>query len=310
MIYKQSGFQNSVIHVRSDKPNSAADVFNFFIENGLIDIKNCQLSLQEFIQIGAVYYDQKRVTDANFVGEEKVWRWHLHPKRYNKPNNLSSKILLNNQDIVIINKPDACPSLPTVDNSKENLLVWIADELGQRLWPVHRLDFETSGVFILAKSIESARTWQKYFQSKQIVKRYQALTVGKAPYGFFRHWMQNSKKIPKEISSEPSLSSKDCELHVLDSKLVSTRQNIYQTTVQLLTGRTHQIRSQLSYLGYPLWKDQIYSDVSKCSSWMQSDFRLHADSIQCLDDGSNVENVTAPLPSHFYEGVIFDEENK
>jgi 23S rRNA pseudouridine1911/1915/1917 synthase len=180
------------------------------------------------------------------------------------------------------------PSVSTNDNFVENAVYLTANVLGQKLWSVHRLDLPTSGCLILAKSGAASGAIQKQWsearkcyslvvQAEDVFENDQELANNQRPPvpigSTITHWMDTScRGAPKPISSFRSDShDKECSL-VLESWEPLpcdpvTRQARAFVKVRLLTGRTHQIRSQMGQIGWPLQDDIMYRkgfDVLEC----------------------------------------------
>jgi len=111
--------------------------------------------------------------------------------------------------------------------------------------PVHRLDYETTGVLLIGKTSESIRRLNKLFESKTIQKRYYAVTIGK---------MNQSGIISTEIDS------KTCEsIYTLVRTVASERfSSLNLVELEPKTGRRHQLRIHLSEIGNPILGDKTY----------------------------------------------------
>lgn len=137
----------------------------------------------------------------------------------------------------------------------------LASEAGvQRPGIVHRLDRFTEGLMVIAKTNESYHDLKKQFQNRSVVKKYYAMVQGNLTH--------DEGEIDMPIQRHPS---KRHLMHVSkDGKPAVTRYRVLQrfntktcVDVQILTGRTHQIRVHFAFIGHPILKDASYGSDSK-----------------------------------------------
>lgn len=285
--YKFSGFNQSILHFVTEKEdylyNQWLDI-NTKIPSDGISQKSMQFNavqLEELFHLGAIYLNEERLTDLAFLKDQlipagQLLRFHLQPRRYFFPwEKLSKQIIYEDQDLLIVDKPAGIPVHATVDNQKENLLYHLSKLYSQSILMVHRLDLETQGLILFAKSKQSQNYFAQLFTDRKINKTYTAiLTKSGLPPGLKTHWMLNSQRAPKQLSEVSIEDSKICQLlvkrvekitdpHLLALFQLSKPGEYEAAEIELLTGRTHQIRAQLAFLGYPIVGDSIYGgDVS------------------------------------------------
>ncbi|MCT8332902.1 RluA family pseudouridine synthase [Leptospira sp. 85282-16] len=170
-------------------------------------------------------------------------------------------ILKETEDFLFVDKPGNLPMHPA-GRYRTRTLLNLLEKTYPTVIPVHRLDRETSGIVIFAKSEES-RTWlQKKFELREVQKEYLAVVRG-----FFEKETKLDGFIGKDLESAIRKKMKFSLEEFLDSKSVSTNfiplrynnsQNISLVLVRPVTGRIHQIRVSLLYLGYPILGDKLY----------------------------------------------------
>jgi 23S rRNA pseudouridine1911/1915/1917 synthase len=214
---------------------------------------------------------------------------------------LEPKIIFENKDFFVVNKPSGLlvhgvriSGRKRVDEerSKEpTLAAWMAerypeirsvgDEPALRPGIVHRLDKETSGVMLVARTQEYFEYLKSLFQKHEIKKVYNALVFGvpkkehgmiDAPIGIKNGTLKRSihvSKMAKEAVTEYKVVSK--------YKAADTNDEYALVEVRPQTGRTHQIRVHLASIGHPIVGDRLYG--KKTQPQFATRLMLHAVSI-------------------------------
>jgi len=200
----------------------------------------------------------------------------------------------------VVNESNTAHGNPTVqDWIKENFKFELSQNDDLRNGIVHRIDKETSGVLLVAKTEESFYTLQKQFADRSTEKSYVALVHGE---------ILNSGNIKGAIERNPlnrkrfhvSLSGREAET---DYKSVSVYEKDKEkyTLVDLFpkTGRTHQLRVHLAHIKHPIVSDPLYGGrktLRRDHDWCERLF-LHAQSITVVDpDTKKAVTVNDPLP--------------
>lgn len=288
------GQEYGVRHLTVESPQSLESFLN-----ELVPIERARF----LCELGSIYLNGSRVTDpSTTLRRGDHVRVHLEPRRYPKPADLKNRITFQSDDSLIVDKPAGVPVHALVDNLKENLITFLEDELGTSLYVTHRLDLETSGLLVLAKTVTAQTEINAKFQNRKWKRTYIALTEKPLELGSYVHFMTKSPKAPKTVTLDETPDSLRCELIILRTtevtKLASTLGRewkldspksptpLYEHEIQLLTGRTHQIRAQLSALGAPIVGDGAYGSSFKIldSDTNAQAIALWAFRIQNLDE--------------------------
>ena len=126
------------------------------------------------------------------------------------------------------------------------------------LQPVHRLDRVASGVVIFAKTPAALKNISKQIELRSVEKKYVALVEGNMQNSTqeISHWLFKNNKLKKSIIAKPG--TKGATEAILRYTLIAAIKNNSLLEVQLITGRYHQIRCQLSALGHPIINDTLY----------------------------------------------------
>lgn len=305
--YKFSGHLNSNIFVRVDSKISIFDLWREWlvplisdrfsntnleaIKRTLSFVENMDECLKQLLNLGAVYKDQTRMEKEFIVDPANVIRIHLMPRRYDSNRfHFGNDVVYESKDYLIVNKPSLLPVHPTVDNCKENLLFLLRQKFGSEICCIHRLDLETTGLLLFAKNNTTQHYFHNLFARREIRKYYRAIVpTGKLPLGYQCHWMQKSKRSPKRLFVNEVLDSSTVELIITDN-YPSRFPNLNIVSLELLTGKTHQIRAQLSFLGFPLPGDSLYGGSTFSSAIGETHFLLHACGLKFVDQQGVPQN--------------------
>ena len=241
------------------------DGVNFFKnpEAGLLSeilIAALSLSSEDFwnlLKLGAIYVNDERQTKNKFIAPNNSFRVHSRPRRFKCDFPWHSLIVFENDFCLVLNKPSGIPSHPGLDNAVENALTQTSLARRYPLFVTHRLDTLTSGLIVYAKKASFAKSFNRQLQERSIEKKYVALVEGtKVLPQKLTHFMNPAAGTPKKLADAPSSGWALCELEILAQKEVAP--GLCWVKLKLLTGKTHQIRAQLSYVGAPILGDKLY----------------------------------------------------
>jgi 23S rRNA pseudouridine1911/1915/1917 synthase len=218
-------------------------------------------------------------------------------------------ILVENDRFIVINKPAGLLSIPDRMGKDISLKVLLQQKYGS-IFTVHRLDKETSGVIIFAKDEETHKFLSVAFEERQVEKYYLGIVHGIVPEKkgtIDEAIMENSGKRGTMIVHKKGKTA------VTDYEVVEELGKFSLLKFQIHTGRTHQIRVHMQFLGHPIVCDEIYGDPTPI---LVSSFKprynlskkedeerpilarlgLHAERLKFSDAGGAVYNLEAPVP--------------
>jgi len=184
-----------------------------------------------------------------------------------EPYKIELNIIYEDENIIVINKPAGLLVHPSPHEKKKtlvNALLYYTDDLsgiGGVIRPgiVHRLDKNTSGAIVVAKDDKSHKNLSKQFKKRNTKKIYKAIVDGKFKY--------KDGKIDAPIGRDPSnrtrmaVTKKNSKRAVTYFEVLKKTENYSYVKLKIETGRTHQIRVHLAYLGYPIIGDQKYAET-------------------------------------------------
>lgn len=251
-MQSERGFEYGVKHLLCPKSGHLCEILATVLSLS-------EEKIRELLTLGSIYVMQERTLQDIYVHEGQHIRVHTKPRRFPILNqNWQQSIIFENQDFLIFNKPSGHPCHPTVDNIEENLITDLKRKMNQPLFLTHRLDVPTSGLLLLAKNSHFQSYFNQLLQQDLVVKKYRARCEGQCRHqGLLQHWMEPSPRAPKHVSSTNQTGWIECRL-IIESVAYQFEQDQSILMIQLLTGRTHQIRSQLAALGHPIIGDHMY----------------------------------------------------
>ena len=183
-----------------------------------------------------------------------------------------SPIIFQNENFVICDKPAQVLSVPSRDREdpRRCLGIELQKELSQNIFPVHRLDFEVSGLIIFALNSKAHKVSQNWFESKLIRKKYLARTRIQD----FSHWppaiptdravieIQLGKEFywrtQIQRGKKRSFESVHGEWAETQAVIFEIQNNEVSWYLYPLTGKPHQLRLELSRRGFPILGDKLY----------------------------------------------------
>lgn len=165
-------------------------------------------------------------------------------------------ILYEDGSLIAVNKPPGMTTIPgNAQERSQSLAGAVEKHTGQKIFVVHRLDRETSGVVVFAKTAEAHRKMNIQFDNKEIGKHYLALVEGACCFEEKEINIPVSKS--RSRSRKPALSSKGLEA-ITRVKVLKRSGGYSLIEVFPVTGKRHQIRLHLKAIGHPLAFDRLY----------------------------------------------------
>lgn len=198
--------------------------------------------------------------------------------------------------LVVVDKPAGVPVIPgRGEEAGPSVRGWLEAQLGRRVWVVHRLDRDTTGVLLFALDPDAHRTLNLAFEAGRVRKRYLALVDGvlegehtvDVPLVPARRGRMRAARPGEE--GKPS-TTRVRALEVLPGATL--------VEAEPLTGRTHQIRVHLLSLGHPLLVDHQYTRPGPWGGGVLTRTPLHASRLELpAEGGLGPLTLEAPLPA-------------
>ena len=247
-------------------------------------------TLQNFVKSGYVTVDGKTIKKPNYeIIKDATPKISLSVPEKQLPEDIKQFLIYEDDKIIVINKPTGLLSMAKGEFTTEPTL----EDYGLL---VHRLDRDTSGVVILAKNEATRTMLRKQFQDRKAHKTYYAIVDGKPKLdeAMINLPIARNLKHPTTFMVDPK--GKPAETYY---RVIKCNDKHSLIELKPVSGRTHQLRVHLNYIGCPIVGDKVYNKNSKANRLM-----LHANSLEITVPGET-ENVrktfSADLPKEFNE---------
>lgn len=180
-------------------------------------------------------------------------------------------IIFENEQFIAINKPSGLLSIPDRLGQEISVKDLLKQKLGS-IYTVHRLDRDTSGVIVFAKTEEAHKELSQLFEGREMEKYYVGLVYGQM--------MNSSGSIDAPIMEHPGKTTKMMthakgKLSLTDYEVLESFRLYSWVQFRIHTGRTHQIRVHMQHIGHSIVCDEIYGDAKPVLlSSLKKNFKL------------------------------------
>ena len=214
--------------------------------------------------------DAKRIWVDDKLGKANLKLYDNQKIIYIRPDFLEPEVdpkfdvIFEDDSLIALSKSGNLPTSPSGKYYKNTLVNLVKLRFGmKKLYTLHRLDRETSGVIIFAKSHEVAQIMSSHFREKKIQKKYSAILDGHLPkcsgkalsHAFI--YLPIGKDAESKIRIKQSISSlgKPCQTYFSEKEKIG---DFSLVEIRPITGRTHQIRVHASHIGCAVLGDKLY----------------------------------------------------
>ena len=262
-----------------------------------------QSLIEKSLRSGKIKLNKKKVKSSFKIKvNDKIelfnfnYKENIFQKKINYvPNNIIIKenedlIIDNNDNFVVINKSSGI-SVQGGTKSKKNLIdIFKKSKIfdGSKPYSVHRLDKDTSGVFIIAKNRETAQLLTSLFRLRKVHKTYLAICHGE---------LEKNSGVWNDTLIRYDNGKKIIEKAKTIFKVIDKNSNSTLIEMKPITGRKHQLRKQLFNLGHSIYGDQKYRSINS-SRGINKNLMLHSYEIKFIINEKKY-TYKALLPDYF-----------
>ncbi len=240
-------------------------------ENGeLLDYlyKNLDMSkkkIKSYLTHGSIYINNTKVTKYNYKivkGLEII----IDTNKKNKKE-LPFEIIFEDDEIIVVNKPSGLLTIATIKEKEKTLYHYISEYLKStdkraKVYIVHRLDKDTSGIVLFAKNEKMKNTLQKNWNDYVSVREYIAVVTGKLK-------AKKARLVNRLLETKTNLvyitNKKEGKEAITNYEVIKENDKYSLLKINLETGRKNQIRVQLANIDCPIVGDNKYGEKDKNS---------------------------------------------
>ena len=266
------------------------ELFNYLRNNLVSKSKN---NIKSLLKNECVYVNNKLVTKYNYIVNKNDV---IVIGKNIKKDNFNLKIIYEDNDIIVVDKPT---KILTISNDKEKektLYREVSNYLKKekkKVFVIHRLDFDTSGVIMFAKSQKVQQLYQDNWNNLAKVREYTAVVQGKTNNkGHIESYLKMSKSLQVYSSK-----NKDGLFSITDYERIKFNDKYSMLKILISTGRRNQIRCHMYDIGHPIVGDLRYK--SKDNSLGR--LALHANRLEIINPLTNELMIfVSEVPKEFY----------
>lgn len=221
---------------------------------------------------------------------------------------LQAMLLHEDKKVLVFNKPAglAVQGGSGVNRHVDSMLESMRSQKGEKPRLVHRIDRETTGVLVVARTRGAAAELTKAFRHRNTEKTYWAICKGvpRKREGQISTWMIKERLPEGDIMRVAKHGEPDADHAVSNYRVIdNTGPTLSWLELQPVTGRTHQLRVHTQHLGNPIIGDPKYFDIENWEfpGGIQKRLHLHARRIRIPHPDGGVLDVKAPLPPHMLQ---------
>lgn len=196
------------------------------------------------------------------------------------------EIIYQDDDLIVINKPHGLlvHQSSIARDAEEFALQMLRDQIGQNVWPAHRLDRKTSGLLLFALNTQTNSLLQALFRENLITKKYLALVRGFTPDEMDIDYplMKENGQIQEAFTYFKTLAK--AEIDMAFGKHTTSRYSLVEACPQ--TGRMHQLRKHFAHINHPIIGDRPHGCNKQNKlfkeTWQMDKMLLHASELSFI----------------------------
>jgi len=208
------------------------------------------------------------------------------------------EVLYEDEDLLAVNKPEGLVAVPERRRLDQSLFEMLCAERGEKLYIVHRIDRETSGVIVFARNAEAHRQLNRQFETRSVEKVYLAFVHGIIS--------DDQGEIDKPLrqfgSGRVAVDAQHGKDSITEFRVLERPGAFTLIEARPRTGRRHQIRVHFYSIGHPIVGDPLYGDGAIQHSY--SRLMLHARRLTLEQPSGRRLTIEAAIPPSFQKILI------
>ena len=266
------------------------ELYNYLRKN----LNKSKNNIKSLLKNECIYVNDKMITKYNYIVNTNDI---ITIGKYIKENTFDLKIIYEDENIIIIDKPT---KILTISNDKEKnktLYREVSNYLkkeNKKVFVIHRLDYDTSGVIMFAKNKEVQELYQSKWNELTKIREYIAVVEGRTnSKGHIESYLKMSKSLQVYSSK-----NKDGLFSITDYERITYNDKYSLLRILISTGRRNQIRCHMSDIGHPILGDTRYKSKTNPLNRLT----LHASLLEITNPLNNkVMTFKSNIPKEFYE---------
>lgn len=266
------------------------ELFNYLRNNLVSKSKN---NIKSLLKNECVYVNNKLVTKYNYIVNKNDV---IVIGKNIKKDNFNLKIIYEDNDIIVVDKPTKILTISNEKEKEKTLYREVSNYLKKekkKVFVIHRLDFDTSGVIMFAKSQKVQQLYQDNWNNLAKVREYTAVVQGKTNNkGHIESYLKMSKSLQVYSSK-----NKDGLFSITDYERIKFDDKYSMLKILISTGRRNQIRCHMYDIGHPILGDSRYKSKDNTLGRLA----LHSNRLEIINPLTNKLMIfVSEVPKEFY----------
>lgn len=254
-------------------------------------------TIQKLLRKKDIKIDGKRISKDCEVQEGNTIELFI-------PNNILNKeipIFYSDNNILAVNKP---ANIEVISESEEDLKTKLENQLNKKLFEVHRIDRNTTGLVIFTLNKKTQKELEDRFKHHLMRKYYLAVVVGEPSKQTERLVAYHKKDSQNSTCYISDIPKPEYSKIITNYKLIKTNHILSLLEVEIETGKTHQIRAHLAHIDLPILGDQKYGNKQinkqyKLTKQKLMAYKIEFDKLRDKESNIIVQSITLPTDNFF-----------
>ncbi len=267
-----------------------AEIYNYLREN----LNKSKNNIKTLLKNKCIYVNNKTVTQYNYIVHKNDI---ITIGKSIKENTFTLKIIYEDNDIIVIDKPTKILTISNEKEKEKTLYREVSNYLkkeNKKVFVIHRLDYDTSGVIMFAKNQKIQKLYQENWNNLTKKREYTAVVEGITnSHGHIESYLKMSKTLQVYSSK-----NKDGLFSITDYERIKYNNKYSLLRILISTGRRNQIRCHMYDINHPILGDSRYHSRDNSLNRLA----LHANKLEIINPLTNKLMIfTSDIPKEFYD---------